>query len=54
MGRVTPAVMMFARSTNGLSHCKEEDTPEADLEATLDAFLRLIDKTVAAVAADKI
>ena len=46
-----PAVMMFARSTNGLSHCKEEDTPEADLEVTIDAFLRLVDKTVAAVAA---
>ena len=47
-----PAVMMFARSTNGLSHCKEEDTPEADLEVTIDAFLRLVDKTVAAVAMD--
>jgi N-carbamoyl-L-amino-acid hydrolase len=46
--------MMFASSTNGLSHCKEEDTPEADLEATLDAFLRLVDKTVAAVAANQI
>jgi hypothetical protein len=43
---------MFARSTNGLSHCKEEDTPEADLEVTIDAFLRLVDKTVAAVAAE--
>ena len=51
MARVMPAVMMFARSTNGLSHCKEEDTPEADLELTIDAFLRLIDKTIAAVAA---
>jgi allantoate deiminase len=51
MGRVMPAVMMFARSTNGLSHCKEEDTPEAALEATIEAFLRLVDKTVAAVAA---
>jgi allantoate deiminase len=49
MGRVMPAVMMFARSTNGLSHCKEEDTPERDLEATIDAFLRLVDKTIAAV-----
>jgi N-carbamoyl-L-amino-acid hydrolase len=49
MGRVMPAVMMFARSTNGLSHCKEEDTPEAALEATIEAFLRLVDKTVAAV-----
>ncbi len=52
MGRIMPAVMMFAVSTNGLSHCKEEDTPEADLEVTIDAFLRLVDKTVAAVAAD--
>ena len=52
MSRVMPSVMMFARSTNGLSHCKEEDTPEADLEVTIDAFLRLVDKTVAAVAAN--
>ncbi|HKW01967.1 MAG TPA: hydantoinase/carbamoylase family amidase [Vicinamibacterales bacterium] len=52
MSRVMPAVMMFARSTNGLSHCKEEDTPESDLEITIDAFLRLVDKTVAAVDTD--
>jgi allantoate deiminase len=52
MGRVMPAVMMFARSANGLSHCKEEDTPEPALEATIDAFLRLVDKTLAAVASD--
>jgi N-carbamoyl-L-amino-acid hydrolase len=51
MSRVMPAVMMFARSINGLSHCKEEDTSEPDLEATIDAFLRLVDKTVAMVAA---
>ncbi|MGD9902228.1 MAG: Zn-dependent hydrolase [Vicinamibacterales bacterium] len=50
MGRVMPAVMMFAMSSRGLSHCKEEDTPEADLELTIDAFLRLVDKTVADVA----
>ena len=53
MSRVMPAVMMFARSTNGLSHCKEEDTPDADLEVTIEAFLRLVDKTVAAVATDE-
>ena len=52
MSRVMPAVMMFARSSNGLSHCKEEDTPEADLEVTIDAFLRLVDKTMVAVAAE--
>jgi N-carbamoyl-L-amino-acid hydrolase len=48
MGRLMPSVMMFARSINGLSHCMEEDTSEADLEVTIDAFQRLVDKTVAA------
>ena len=46
-----PVVMMFAQSANGLSHCKEEDTPERDLELTIDAFLSLVRKTVSAVAA---
>ena len=50
MSRVMPAAMMFAKSANGLSHCKEEDTPEPDLERAIDAFLRLVDKTVASVA----
>jgi allantoate deiminase len=51
MSRVMPAVMMFAYSSRGLSHCKEEDTPEPHLEQTIEAFLRLVDKTVAMVAA---
>jgi N-carbamoyl-L-amino-acid hydrolase len=42
-----PVVMMFAYSSNGLSHCKEEDTPEPHLEKTIEAFLRLVEKTVA-------
>jgi allantoate deiminase len=46
-----PVVMMFAYSSNGLSHCKEEDTPEPHLDKTIRAFLRLVDKTVAHVAA---
>jgi allantoate deiminase len=46
-----PVVMMFAYSANGLSHCKEEDTPEPHLEKTIRAFLRLVDKTMAHVAA---
>jgi N-carbamoyl-L-amino-acid hydrolase len=50
MGRLMPAVMMFAYSSRGLSHCKEEDTPEPYLEQTIEAFLRLVDKTVALVA----
>jgi N-carbamoyl-L-amino-acid hydrolase len=45
-----PVVMMFAYSSNGLSHCKEEDTPEPHLEKTIRAYLRLVQKTVAHVA----
>ena len=41
-----PVVMMFAYSSNGLSHCKEEDTPEPYLLQTIDAFLRLVDKVI--------
>jgi allantoate deiminase len=39
-----PVVMMFAYSSNGLSHCKEEDTPEKHLERAIDAFLLLVKK----------
>lgn len=42
-----PTVMMFAYSSNGLSHCKEEDTPEPHLLKTIEAFLLLVKKTVA-------
>lgn len=52
MGRLMPAAMMFAYSARGLSHCKEEDTPEPYLEQTIEAFLRLVEKTVAMVAAE--
>ncbi len=45
-----PVVMMFAYSSNGLSHCKEEDTPIPHLERTINAFLRLVRKTVDHVA----
>jgi N-carbamoyl-L-amino-acid hydrolase len=45
-----PVVMMFAYSSNGLSHCKEEDTPEDYLEKTIRAYLRLVQKTIAHVA----
>jgi len=43
-----PVVMMFAYSSNGLSHCKEEDTPEPHLLKTIEAFLLLVKKVVAA------
>jgi hydantoinase/carbamoylase family amidase len=45
-----PVVMMFAYSSNGLSHCKEEDTPQAHLETTIRAYLRLVEKTIAHIA----
>jgi allantoate deiminase len=41
-----PVVMMFAYSSNGLSHCKEEDTPAAYLLKTIEAFLLLVKKVV--------
>jgi allantoate deiminase len=46
-----PVVMMFAYSSNGLSHCKEEDTPGPHLETTIRAYLRLVEKTIAHVGA---
>jgi N-carbamoyl-L-amino-acid hydrolase len=45
-----PVVMMFTYSSKGLSHCKEEDTPEEHLEKAIRAYLLLVDKTVAHVA----
>jgi hydantoinase/carbamoylase family amidase len=36
-----PTVMLFAPSTGGVSHAKEEDTPEPDLERAIAAFGRL-------------
>src|SRR5581483_7130243 len=45
-----PVVMMFTYSSNGLSHCKEEDTPEPYLEQSIRAYLRLVTKTIERVA----
>lgn len=44
-----PVVMMFAYSSRGLSHCKEEDTPVEHLTKTIVAFLRLAEKTISHV-----
>jgi allantoate deiminase len=41
MARRVPVAMMFAPSTGGLSHTKEEDTPEEDLAQAIAAFSRL-------------
>lgn len=47
-----PTVMMFAYSSNGLSHCKEEDTPEEYVELTARSFMLLAEKTIAHVASN--
>ncbi len=49
-----PTVMMFAYSSNGLSHCKEEDTPIPHLHKTIQSFLLLAEKTVNHVAGAKV
>jgi hydantoinase/carbamoylase family amidase len=38
VARVLPAAMIFCPSTAGISHAKEEDTPEADLVAGIEAL----------------
>jgi N-carbamoyl-L-amino-acid hydrolase len=45
MAPLVPTVMMFAASALGLSHCKEEDTPEESLRQAIRAFLLLADTT---------
>jgi hydantoinase/carbamoylase family amidase len=46
MARIVPSIMMFAMSARGLSHCKQEDTPDEALETAVRAFLRLVDKVM--------
>lgn len=46
MAAEIPTVMMFAMSAGGLSHTKEEYTPDDKIETAVRAFLRLIEKVV--------
>jgi N-carbamoyl-L-amino-acid hydrolase len=48
MAKLVPSVMMFAMSEKGLSHCKEENTPDHHLETAIRAFLRLVHKVAVA------
>jgi hydantoinase/carbamoylase family amidase len=50
MAAIMPTVMVFAQSSPGISHCKEEDTPERHLDTSIKAFLRLVEHVVAHVA----
>ncbi|MEZ5215397.1 MAG: Zn-dependent hydrolase [Ilumatobacteraceae bacterium] len=51
IAREIPTVMIFASSTGGLSHTKEEDTPREHLIAACDAFHRTVRRTIDHVAA---
>jgi hydantoinase/carbamoylase family amidase len=46
MARLMPTVMLFVKSLRGLSHTKDEDTPEEDLELSVQALHRLAVKTM--------
>jgi hydantoinase/carbamoylase family amidase len=46
MARLMPTVMLFVKSLKGLSHTKEEDTPEEDLELSVQALYRLAVRTI--------
>ena len=46
MARLMPTAMLFAASPNGLSHCREEDTPDDVLEQAVRAYVRLVGKVI--------
>ena len=46
MARLMPTVMLFVKSLRGLSHTKDEDTPEEDIEMSVQALHRLTEKTM--------
>jgi hydantoinase/carbamoylase family amidase len=50
MAPLMPTVMLFVKSLRGLSHTKDEDTPEEDLELSVQALHRLAGKTIDLVA----
>jgi acetylornithine deacetylase/succinyl-diaminopimelate desuccinylase-like protein len=47
LARHVPVAMLFAPSAGGLSHAKEEDTPEADLEKAIAAYGELALRVIA-------
>ena len=52
MAALMPSVMLFAASPNGLSHCREENTPDDILEQAIRAYVRLVGKTIERVTSD--
>jgi len=54
MAREVPTVMIFSSSIAGLSHTKEEDTPEDHLRMAADAFHRTCRRAIDLVAAGEL
>ncbi|MFM2071273.1 MAG: Allantoate amidohydrolase [Actinomycetota bacterium] len=54
MAREIPTVMIFSSSTAGLSHTKEEDTPEHHLVMAADAFNRTCRRAMELVTTDRL
>jgi len=54
MAREVPTVMIFSSSIAGLSHTKEEDTPEEHLHMAADAFHRTCRRAIDLVAAGEL
>ena len=53
IGRVVPAVMIFAQSDPPLSHTETEDSPEGALRVAIDAFGRTASRVLAVAAAEE-
>ena len=54
VAREIPTVMIFSSSIGGLSHTKEEDTPEEHLRMAADAFSRTCRRAIELVAAGEL
>ena len=54
MAREVPTVMIFSSSIAGLSHTKEEDTPEEHLHMAVDAFHRTVRRAIDLVVAGEL
>jgi N-carbamoyl-L-amino-acid hydrolase len=54
MAREVPTVMIFSSSIAGLSHTKEEDTPEDHLHMAADAFDRTCRRAIDLIVAGEL
>ena len=54
MAREVPTVMIFSSSIAGLSHTKEEDTPDEHLHMAVDAFNRTVRRAIDLVVAGEL